>query len=57
MEKLRLQLDDLAVETFATTIDGDVDAGTVRGYDDAPTILKFCDTLSCNCGVDAQDAR
>lgn len=56
MKKLRLQLDDLAVETFATAAGRDVDAGTVQGHE-APTILNFCNTLTCACGAHEQDAR
>ncbi|HEX6751007.1 MAG TPA: hypothetical protein VF092_27205 [Longimicrobium sp.] len=63
MRKIRLDLDDLAVESFRTADGGEKKAGTVRGYDvtqfagcpppseysDCATCLEGCpaDTLTC----------
>ena len=38
MKKLRLEVDELAVETFATDEDAGMDAGTVEGRELAPTL-------------------
>lgn len=43
MRKLKLDLDRLTVDSFATTPDGDADAGTVHGQEYRPTIKTVCD--------------
>lgn len=42
MNKLKLQLDDLAVETFETGHDAGAGRGTVHGHGDIPTIKPVC---------------
>ncbi len=44
-KKIRLDLDRLAVETFATTQDDGAGHGTVRGHDSAPGSGIGCLTL------------
>jgi hypothetical protein len=46
MEKIRLNLDALAVETFATTKDDGADRGTVRGHDSGGSGVG-CASLGC----------
>lgn len=45
MNKIRLDLDALAVETFATERDGETEQGTVRAYSGDP--LGGCVTIGC----------
>ncbi|HWK88687.1 MAG TPA: hypothetical protein VNP72_01780 [Longimicrobium sp.] len=47
MEKLRLDLDDLAVESFAVEAEGGPDGGTVEARE-APTLKTLCGTT---CGT------
>jgi hypothetical protein len=46
MNKIRLDLDTLAVETFATTTDEGRKRGTVRGHDSAGSGVG-CASLGC----------
>lgn len=57
MKKLKLEIDELAVETFVTDADGGVDAGTVEGQELAPTLLKLCTAMTglCPCTPRADD--
>lgn len=49
MKKLKLNLDDLKVESFATTPEAPDRAGTVHAYDDpTPTCIDTCGT-GCTC--------
>ena len=47
MKKIRLNLDALAVETFATTTDDGRDRGTVRGHDSDGSGIG-CISLGCD---------
>lgn len=47
MRKTRLELDELAVETFATA-DAGAERGTVAARE-APTIPPWCDTILDQC--------
>lgn len=57
MKKLKLEIDELAVETFATGEDDGADAGTVEGRELAPTLLKLCTAMTslCPCTPRAED--
>ncbi|HEX8692107.1 MAG TPA: hypothetical protein VF746_06800 [Longimicrobium sp.] len=57
MKKLTLEIDELAVETFAADGDAGMDAGTVEGQELAPTILKLCTAMTglCPCTPHAAD--
>jgi hypothetical protein len=46
MEKTRLSLDDLEIQSFATTTPPAGRRGTVRGHDDAPTDEVECPTVN-----------
>jgi len=55
MKKIRLELDGLAVETFATGSAGAAGGGTVRGQEFGPTVpscpsLNLCPTERCPTG-------
>lgn len=51
MEKVRLSLDDLEVQSFATAGPAGEPRGTVRGHDSAPTEpVNCCDCHSGACG-------
>jgi hypothetical protein len=58
MRKLELEIDELAVETFATDADAAMDAGTVEGRELAPTLLKLCTAMTglCPCTPRAADS-
>jgi hypothetical protein len=47
MNKLRLELDDLRVDTFSTTSHGHGAGGTVRGHGDSD--FEVCEPESMNC--------
>lgn len=44
MKKLKLALDELAVETFTTSRGGEPGEGTVQAREAAPTIPPWCYT-------------
>ncbi|HEU0014568.1 MAG TPA: hypothetical protein VFQ45_12835 [Longimicrobium sp.] len=48
MRKLRLDLDELAVETFAVDADEAREEGTVEAHELAPTLKTLCGTT---CGT------
>jgi hypothetical protein len=61
MTKLRLRLDELAVESFPTTADAGPPRGTVRGAEDGPSLVhtacgtcagETCEGATCftSCG-------
>lgn len=45
MRKLKLNLDDLAVDTFRTAGHGAAWRGTVDGHEAAPTVKTVCASL------------
>jgi len=47
MKKIRLDMDALAVETFATTKDDGAGRGTVRGHDSAGSGIG-CVSMGCD---------
>jgi hypothetical protein len=57
MRKLKLEIGELAVETFAADADAGTDAGTVEGQELAPTLLKLCTAMTglCPCTPRAAD--
>lgn len=55
MKKLALEMEDLAVESFATADGGSAGGGTVQGREAGPTIpscpsLNLCPTEQCPTG-------
>ena len=54
MNKLRLELDDLRVDTFSTSPSADEAGGTVRGHDD-PSFFQPCQSYNVPCEVDYTD--
>lgn len=56
MKKIRLSLDALAVETFATTKNGRVEWGTVRGHGSGIGCGSMgCDSISADGGCVCED--